>query len=38
VKVNGNNVDPALYFFNDLTPGEYDRMLEISSKSGQSFD
>ncbi len=20
VKVNGNNVDPALYFFNDLTP------------------
>jgi murein DD-endopeptidase MepM/ murein hydrolase activator NlpD len=38
VKVNGSNVDPALYFFNDLTPGEYDRMLEISSKSGQSFD
>jgi murein DD-endopeptidase MepM/ murein hydrolase activator NlpD len=38
VKVNGRNVDPSLYYFNDLTPEEYDRMLEISSKSGQSFD
>lgn len=38
VKVNGQNVDPSMYYFNDLTPEEYDRMLEISSKSGQSFD
>jgi len=38
VKVNDRNVDPSLYYFNDLTPEEYDRMLEISSKSGQSFD
>lgn len=38
VKVNGKHVDPALYYFNDLTPDEYDRMLEISSKSGQTFD
>ena len=38
VKINGRNVDPALYFFNDLTPHEYDNMIEIASKSGQSFD
>lgn len=38
VHVNGRAVDPALYYFNDLTPEEYDRMLEISSKSGQTFD
>jgi murein DD-endopeptidase MepM/ murein hydrolase activator NlpD len=38
VKVNGRNVDPALYYFNDLTPDEYDRMVEIASKSGQTFD
>ncbi|MDF1560861.1 MAG: M23 family metallopeptidase [Bacteroidales bacterium] len=38
VKLNSRQVDPALYYFNDLTPDEYDRMLEISSKSGQTFD
>jgi murein DD-endopeptidase MepM/ murein hydrolase activator NlpD len=38
VKINGRNVDPAFYFFNDLTPDEYASMIEISSKSGQSFD
>jgi murein DD-endopeptidase MepM/ murein hydrolase activator NlpD len=38
VKINGLNVDPAFYFFNDLTPDEYASMIEISSKSGQSFD
>jgi len=38
VLLNGRYVDPALYYFNDLTPGEYDRMLEIASKSGQTFD
>ncbi len=38
VKINGRNVDPAMYFFNDLTPREYDNMIEIASKSGQSFD
>lgn len=38
VLANGRHVDPALYYFNDLTPEEYERMLEISSKSGQTFD
>jgi murein DD-endopeptidase MepM/ murein hydrolase activator NlpD len=38
VMANGRTVDPALYYFNDLTPDEYDRMIEIANKSGQSFD
>ncbi|HUW92778.1 MAG TPA: M23 family metallopeptidase [Bacteroidales bacterium] len=38
VKVNGRNVDPAMYYFNDLTADEYDRMIEIAMKSGQTFD
>jgi len=35
---NGKMVNPINYYFNDLTAGEYDRMIEISMKSGQSFD
>ena len=38
VKINGLNVDPALYYFNDLTPDEYASMIEIANKSGQTFD
>lgn len=38
VKLNGKNVDPANYYFNDLSPEEYERMIEIAMKSGQSFD
>lgn len=38
IKINGVNVDPVNYYFNDLTPEEYERMIEIASKTGQSFD
>lgn len=38
IKLNGGNVDPVNYFFNDLTPEEYEAMVEIASKTGQSFD
>lgn len=38
VELNGIKVDPANYYFNDLTPAEYERMIEIASRSGQSFD
>ncbi len=38
IKLNGTNVDPVNYYFNDLTPEEYERMIEIASKTGQSFD
>jgi murein DD-endopeptidase MepM/ murein hydrolase activator NlpD len=35
---NNKNVNPINYYFNDLTAEEYDRMIEISMKSGQTFD
>jgi murein DD-endopeptidase MepM/ murein hydrolase activator NlpD len=38
IKLNGKNVDPVNYYFNDLTAEEYERMIEIASKTGQSFD
>jgi murein DD-endopeptidase MepM/ murein hydrolase activator NlpD len=38
VKVNGTNVDPVNYYFEDLSPEEYEKMVEIASKTGQSFD
>jgi Membrane proteins related to metalloendopeptidases len=38
IKINGTNVDPVNYYFNDLTPAEYEKMIEIASKTGQSFD
>ncbi len=38
VLINDNKVDPANYYFNDLTAEEYERMIEISSRRGQSFD
>jgi murein DD-endopeptidase MepM/ murein hydrolase activator NlpD len=38
IKLNGTNIDPVNYYFEDLTASEYERMVEISSKTGQSFD
>lgn len=38
VKLNGVYVDPVNYYFNDLTPEEYEKIVEIASKTGQSFD
>lgn len=38
IKLNDVNVDPVNYFFNDLSPSEYEKMIEIASKTGQSFD
>jgi len=35
---NGKKVNPVHYYFNDLTPEEFDKMIFISSNSGQSFD
>jgi len=31
-------IDPANFFFNDLTPAEYDMMIQLSSTPNQSFD
>lgn len=35
---NNNKVNPVHYYFNDLTAEEFDKMIFISSNSGQSFD
>lgn len=38
VFLNGKKVNPVNYYFNDLSAEEYERMIELSLKSGQSFD
>jgi murein DD-endopeptidase MepM/ murein hydrolase activator NlpD len=38
IKLNGVNVDPVNYYFEDLNAAEYEKMIEIASKTGQSFD
>lgn len=35
---NGSAVNPQHYYFRDLTPQEYDRMIAISSNIGQTLD
>ena len=38
VHLNGVAMNPVNYFFLELTPGDYDRLIVISLMSGQSFD
>jgi len=38
VHKNGRHLDPVYFFYNDLTPEQYDRLLKMSSSSNQSFD
>jgi len=35
---NGQKVNPQNYYFQDLNPLEYEKMISISSNTGQSFD
>jgi len=35
---NGDPVDPVYYFYNDITPAQYDRLLKLAASSNQSFD
>ncbi|MCF8276513.1 MAG: M23 family metallopeptidase [Flavobacteriales bacterium] len=35
---NGEKINPMNFFFNDLSPEEYEKVLELSSQSNQSFD
>ena len=38
VHKNGGPVDPVYYFYNDLTPDQYDRLLTLAATRSQSFD
>ena len=38
VHKNDKKIDPKYFFYNDLNPEEYERMLEICSQSNQSLD
>lgn len=38
VRKNGRTVNPIYHFFNDLTPGEYESLLELSKLPSQSLD
>ncbi len=35
---DGRKINPVNFYFNDLTPEEYDQMIELSSHANQSFD
>ena len=37
VLINGTQVDPVHYFFNDLTAAEYEKILELASTENQSL-
>jgi murein DD-endopeptidase MepM/ murein hydrolase activator NlpD len=38
VHKNGVAVDPVYYFYNDLTPEQYNRLLQLAATRNQSFD
>jgi murein DD-endopeptidase MepM/ murein hydrolase activator NlpD len=38
VRKNDEPINPINFYFNDLTPEEYDKIIELASQSGQSLD
>lgn len=38
VHKNGTRLDPIYFFYNDLTPEQFNRLLKIAASSNQSFD
>jgi len=38
VRKNGTPLNPVNFYYNDLTPEEYQKMIELSSQANQSFD
>lgn len=38
VRKNNNPINPVNFYFNDLTPEEYERMIKLSSTTNQSLD
>jgi murein DD-endopeptidase MepM/ murein hydrolase activator NlpD len=37
VMINGTQVDPVHYFYNDLSPAEYEKVIELASIENQSL-
>ena len=35
---NNNKINPINFFYNDLSPAEYQAMIDQASKNNQSFD
>jgi murein DD-endopeptidase MepM/ murein hydrolase activator NlpD len=38
VRKNNEPINPINFYFNDLTPEEYDKIIELAAQSGQSLD
>jgi murein DD-endopeptidase MepM/ murein hydrolase activator NlpD len=38
VHKNGQKLDPVYFFYNDLSPQQFDQLLKRASASNQSFD
>jgi murein DD-endopeptidase MepM/ murein hydrolase activator NlpD len=38
VHKNGRRIDPVYFFYNDLTPQQFDQVLKRAAQSNQSFD
>ncbi|MBS4063015.1 MAG: peptidoglycan DD-metalloendopeptidase family protein [Chitinophagaceae bacterium] len=38
VHKNGRDINPIYFFYNDLTPEQFDRLLKIAATGNQSFD
>jgi len=38
VHKNNRHIDPIYFFYNDLTPEQFDRILKIAASGNQSFD
>ena len=38
VHKNGQKVDPVYFFYNDLSPQQFDELLKRAASSNQSFD
>jgi murein DD-endopeptidase MepM/ murein hydrolase activator NlpD len=38
VHKNGNKIDPIYFFYNDLSPEQFDLILKKAAASNQSFD
>jgi murein DD-endopeptidase MepM/ murein hydrolase activator NlpD len=38
VHKTGNKIDPVYFFYNDLSPDQFDRLLKQAAASNQSLD